>query len=151
MTSTEFTRYIFASLDVIAKDKDLPSAAKVVAYVISQHLNKGTNEAFPGTDVIADEAGMAKSTVRAMVDKLAEHGHYAVEFGSKGSGHSNKYTLTALEPTAVKMKPRKERTGAVSDHGKGRTVALLDDAAKGRFDQIKGRTVAMNHYNHQEA
>jgi helix-turn-helix protein len=150
MTSKEFTRYIFASLDVIVADKELPSAAFGVAYVIAQHLNKETNEAFPGTDVIAEEAGLAQSTVRAMVDKLAERGHYAVEFGSRGSGHSNKYRLTALEPTAAKMKPRKQRTAAVSDLRKERTVAVLDDMAKERFQGIKQRTVAMNHYNHQE-
>lgn len=150
MTRTEFTRYIFASLDAIVADRELPPNAFGVAYVISQHLDRETNEAFPGTDVIADEAGMAQSTVRAMVDKLAERGHYAVEFGRRGSGHSNKYRLTALERTAAKPGPEKQRPLAISEQEKQRPVAILDEAGKERIRRKKQRPVAMNHYNHLE-
>src|SRR4051812_24785904 len=82
--SRAFTRAIFANLDVIAADRELPSPAFRVAYVISQHLNKKTREAFVGTDLIASKAALSKSTVRAMVEKLRERGHYVVEFGRQG-------------------------------------------------------------------
>jgi hypothetical protein len=70
-----------------------------------------------------------------MVTLLIERGHLAVEYGSRGHGHSNTYRPLA----SAKTNPRKERT-----------AAILDEGAKERLEQIKERTVAMIHSNHLE-
>lgn len=141
INSRKHTRSIFEWLDGIAADKDVPSSAFRSAYVIAQHLNKKTGEAFPSTETIASESGMASSTVRAMITELTDTGHLAVQFGRRGRGHPNRYRPI-----------RKARTVAVLESRKERTVAVLDDGAKGRFerlkprsDDIKPRRSAMNH------
>jgi DNA-binding MarR family transcriptional regulator len=133
------TRNLFQWLDQVALDHDLPPAAFKVAYVIGQHVNRQSGEAWPSTDSIAHRAGLAQSTVRSMVDRLEESGHLAVDYGSRG--HPNKYRPITKDQVAFISKPRKERT-----------AAILDASAKERFRQIKERCAdvkerrsAMNH------
>jgi hypothetical protein len=103
----EFTRNIFVWLDQIVCEKSLPSNGFAVAYVISQHLNRETGEAFPSTETIGDRSGLYPASVRAMVKALADAGHLAVEWGRKGRGHPNRYRMI-IKPESWE-KSRKQR------------------------------------------
>jgi hypothetical protein len=137
INSRKHTRSVFEWLDGVAAHTDVPSSAFRIAYVIAQHLNKNTGEAFPSTETIASESGLAPSTVRALINELIETGHLAVEFGSRGRGHPNRYRPITKE----------------------RTVAVLDAGAKGQFERLKTaiwrrKTATVrheplnNHWNH---
>jgi hypothetical protein len=45
--SAQHTRRVFVWLNQIALDKKVPSSAFKVAYVIAQHINEETGEAWP--------------------------------------------------------------------------------------------------------
>jgi Helix-turn-helix domain len=130
---TQHTRKLFAWYDQVVADGNLPPSAFKVAYVIGQHVNWQSGEAWPSTDTIASRAGLAQSSVRDMVERLHQCGHLQVTWGSRGRGHPNKYRLIIKERTAAffdtTKTPRKERT-----------TAVLDEVAKERFRQIKERS-----------
>jgi hypothetical protein len=145
MSRKEHARFVFQWLNGIAADKTVSSAAFRVAYVISQCVNWKTGEAFPSTDTIAARAGMVQSTVREAIKLLDETGHMAVALGSRGRGHPNKYRPIVKGRAVAIFDPQKNSRAAT-------TAATLDVAAKERFgrlkersDDVKGRTVAMNH------
>ena len=129
----QHTRELFAWLDHVMADSDLPHPAFKVAYVIGQHVNRQSGEAWPSTDTIASRAGLAQSSVRDMVERLHQRGHLDVTWGSRGRGHPNKYRLTTKERTAAVLEPKKQPK-------KERTAAVLDEDAKERFRQIKERS-----------
>src|ERR1700722_3882532 len=71
----QHTREMFVWFDQVVRDPGLPPAAFKVAFVIGQRVNCQSGEAWPSTDSIAKDAALVQSTVRAMVDRLAERGH----------------------------------------------------------------------------
>ncbi|UGY28171.1 helix-turn-helix domain-containing protein [Bradyrhizobium septentrionale] len=92
MRSTkEFTRRVFAYIKQMNRDKELPSAAVRVGLVIADHWNEESGEAHPSLQTIALESGLGEGTVRRMLPALVECGHLAVQVGSRGSGHPNRY------------------------------------------------------------
>ncbi|MDE5465228.1 helix-turn-helix domain-containing protein [Bradyrhizobium sp. CSS354] len=92
MRSTkEFTRRVFAYIKQVNRDKELPSAAVRVGLVIADHWNEESGEARPSLQTIALESGLGEGTVRRMLPALVERGHLAVQVGSRGSGHPNRY------------------------------------------------------------
>jgi hypothetical protein len=143
ITKQQHTRKVFAFLDRVVADRELSAPAFKVAYVIAQHINRETGEAWCSTDTIAKRGGVAQSTVRKAVLELHERAHLDVTWGRQGRGNPNKYSW-----------PRKERTGAIMEPKKERTAAVLDEDAKERFQQrkernhdLKERGSAMNHFN----
>jgi hypothetical protein len=104
-----------------------------VAYVIGQHINRQTGEAFPGSDRIAARIAMSQATVIEMVRKLGTKGHLGVDPGSAGRGHANRYRMI-LKPQPAKV---------------------LAKPAKPQPAEIKPQPADMNHFNnnlsnHQE-
>ncbi len=92
MRSTkEFTRRVFGYIKQMNRDKELPSAAVRVALVIADHWNEESGEAHPSLQTIALESGLGEGTVRRMLPALVERGYLAVQVGSRGSGHPNRY------------------------------------------------------------
>jgi Helix-turn-helix domain len=132
---------IFEWLNCLAADKNVSSAAFRVGYIISQCVNRKTGEAFPSTDTIATRAGMVQSTVREAIKLLHDLGYLGVIWGSRGRGHPNTYRMVTKERTIAVLEPTKERTIAVLDEGAKERFGRV----KGRSDDVKGRTVAMNH------
>lgn len=66
-------------LDVIALDKELPPAAKVVALTVAQHINRKSGAAWPGSERIAELTGYSPQYVRAQLDLLEVCGYLDVE------------------------------------------------------------------------
>ncbi len=88
-----FTKTKFVWIDQVMRDKLLLSSAKVVVYVISQHINIESGEAFPSTETIAEWGGLAPSCVRKALKALADSGHLEVQWGKRGRGHPNRYRM----------------------------------------------------------
>ena len=126
MSSKKFAARVFAYIKQVNGDSELPSAAVRVALVIADHWNEEDGFARISTDTIADEGGIGQGTVRRMLPHLIERGHLTVEFGCRGSGHCSKY-FPLEQPTKAHLDvARKEPT-----------VAILEEAARERFRQIK--------------
>ena len=111
--SAKFTRSVFEWLDQVALDKSLPASAFKVAYVIAQHLNEESGEAFPGSDRIASKIAMSQATVIAMVRQLQTNGHLGVDPGRAGRGHSNRYRLIVKPQPAEVLKAPKAKAAKV--------------------------------------
>lgn len=126
------TREMFAWLDQVVADRGLPASAFKVAYVIGQHVNWQSGEAWPSTHTIAGRAKLAQSSVRDKVERLHQRGHLEVTWGSRGRGHPNKYRLIIIERTSAVLEPKKQPR-------KERSTAVLDEGAKERFRRIKER------------
>src|SRR4029078_7818009 len=106
-SAKQHARDLFAWLDQIALDNDLPSSAFKVAYVIGQHINRQTGEAFPGSDRIAARIAMSQATVIEMVRKLDANGHPGVDQGRAGRGHANRYRMILKpQPAEVSGSPK---------------------------------------------
>jgi hypothetical protein len=97
----KFTARVFAYLDHVHRDRQLPAAAKAVAYVVSQHWNEKKGDAFMSTKTIAAEAGLGQTHVRRMLPHLVARGHMRIDYGSRGSGHPNRYW--PIEPTTAQL------------------------------------------------
>jgi hypothetical protein len=112
----QFNRSIFVWLDQVARDKKLPSSAFVVIYVISQHINMETGEAFPSTETIGELAGLHPFSVRQTLQPLVDAGHLAVQWGKPGRGHPHRYRMV-IQPGswAISAAKRKWQDAAVSD------------------------------------
>jgi hypothetical protein len=130
--SAKFTRSVFVWLDQVVGDKDLPSSAFKVAYVIAQSINEETGEGFPGTKKIAARIAMSQPTVIAMVRQLQVSGHLGVLPGRAGRGHSNRYRMI------VKLQPA-EFSQAVVKH----------QPAEGKHQpaELKSQPADMNYFN----
>ena len=145
---------MFIWLNQVNRDPQLPASAFKVAFEIVQHVHKGTDTAWPGTDKIAINIAMSKATAIDMVRRLAQRGHVDIELGRKGSGHSNRYRLVfkpqgeQLETRKVRKRTRKgqpasgkDQSGDLSEEtGKGHP-----SDAKGQPAEIKGQPADMNH------
>jgi hypothetical protein len=92
-TRTQHTRDLFAWLNQVKADGDLPPSAFKVAFEIGQHVNRKSGEAFPSSDRIAARISMSQATVIAMVRQLQTNGHLSVDPGRAGRGHSNHYRM----------------------------------------------------------
>ena len=92
-SAREFTGDIFRWLDQVAFDPDLPPSAFKIAYVIAEHVNRQSGEAWPSSRTIAKACALSQPTVIELVPKLVANGHLALEPGRAGRGHSHRYRL----------------------------------------------------------
>lgn len=137
-TRKQHTRELFLWLDQVVLDRDLPPSAFKVAYVIAQHVNRQSGEAFPSSDRIAARMAMSQATVIAMVRQLQIKGHLAVDPGRAGRGHSNHYRMI--------LKPQQPEVleAPKIDTAKPQPAELKPQPAK-----IKPQPADMNHFiNH---
>jgi hypothetical protein len=144
MRSTkDFTRRVFAYIKKVNRDRELPSAAVRVALVIADHWNEESGEARLSLETIALEAGLGEGTVRRMLPVLVERGHVAVQWGSRGSRHSHRYT--PLEKCA--------NGGAIESANEGASVEkpkAPNQGIKAPFQLKKAPTGALNTVEHTE-
>ncbi|WP_127524660.1 helix-turn-helix domain-containing protein [Mesorhizobium sp. Z1-4] len=93
-----FTRDLFAWLNQVKADAELPASAFKVAFELGQHANRaqfrktGKLVAWPSLTTIAGGIGMSERTVRDMAQRLAKR-HLAVAIG-RGPGNPSIYTMT---------------------------------------------------------
>ncbi|WMT71074.1 helix-turn-helix domain-containing protein [Bradyrhizobium sp. Ash2021] len=97
MTDT-FTRDLFAWLNQVLADRSLPATAFMVAYRITQHINRKSGRAWPSQDTLAKATGLTVRSIRSLTDRLQEGGHLDIE-PHRGRRQTNIYRL------AIKRKP----------------------------------------------
>ena len=88
----DFTRDLFAWLNVALADRRIGPFAFQVAYVLSQHVNRETGEAWPSQDRIAERMGGSARGVRKALHELQAAGLVAVASGG-GRHVVNRYRL----------------------------------------------------------
>lgn len=141
--SQEFKRRRRAYIEKVRCDQKLPAPAKLICWVISDHWNEESGEAFLSTNTIAIEAGLSPTTVKRMLLHSRMVDHMRIEFGSKGSGNSNRYR--PIERGSV------QSIGSTLDQFDGtppNPPLVHSNAANGPFSVPIGPPVDMNHTNH---
>lgn len=135
-----FARNKWRWLDQVVVDDDLPPSAFKVAYVIANHINRGSGDAWPSTSRIAKCIGMSKGTVVEMARRLENHGHIAVERGSQGRGHSHHYRMNLKPQPTDQLQVRKAQSADLYvRRAKGQFRAT-----KGQASDLKGQHADMN-------
>jgi len=88
----DFTKRKFSWLDQVARDRDVSGEGFRLAYILaSDHLNRGTGDAWPSQDALAEKLGLrSPRSIKHLVDQLEARGHVEVTVG-RGRGHSNRY------------------------------------------------------------
>lgn len=75
MAGDPFTAAIFRWLDAVAADASLPPAAFKLGYVISQHINRQSREAWPSQETLRESIGLKdKRSARRLTDALVARG-----------------------------------------------------------------------------
>jgi hypothetical protein len=150
-TAKQHTRDLFAWLNQVASDHDLPSSAFKVAYIIGNYVNRQSGDAWPSSARIARDCALSQPTVVAMTARLKAAGHLAVEPGSAGRGHLNRYRMILKHQPTDALVPLKHRPADASASRKasGSRVESI------RPEQIKHQPADMNILknnlqNHQE-
>lgn len=87
------TRDLHAWLHQVALDRNLPHTAFKVAYIIGEHVNRESGEAWPSTERIAQGCALKQSTVVGLVRRLEAAGHLAIDPGQAGRGKSHRYRM----------------------------------------------------------
>lgn len=140
--SREFKQRQRAYLVKMRTDKKFPAPAKLVCWVVCEHWNEQTGDAFLRLDTIATESGISQTNVRNMLQHPRMPTHMRIEFGSRGVGHSNRYfPIEEIDVTAAKSI---EQTGAQSEiHQLSNSKPPIE-----HFSPPIEQTGALNHINH---
>ena len=78
-------------LKQVNRDRNLPPSKTAVAVVLADHSNYAKPDTWPSAATIAEESGLAKSSVTETLAKLAAGGHLETTPGKKGRGHSRRH------------------------------------------------------------
>jgi phage pi2 protein 07 len=89
--SREFKLRQRAYVVKVREDTKLPGHAKLVCWVVSEHWNEKSGDAFLSTNTIAKEAGISQTNVRNMLKHPRMQIYMRIEIGGRGSGHPNRY------------------------------------------------------------
>lgn len=96
-------------LHQVSRDRQVGHLAARVAVVLSEHLNRETDEAFPSQERLAAAIGVTPRGVRKALDELVERGHLGVE--RVGARRVNRYRIAFS--TDVQPPPKPQMTGTV--------------------------------------
>lgn len=88
--SDDFTRNLIAWQNQVVADRELTLLAFHVAYVIGQHVNRGTGDAWPSQGRLCEALSASRRGVQMAIDQLASRGHLGVTV-QRGRNGSNKY------------------------------------------------------------
>jgi hypothetical protein len=124
-----------------ARMADRPPAYVPVAHAIAMHFNDSDGRAYPSLETIAKLCGLARRTVRDMVDLLLTDDNIRiVERGEPGRGHPTIYAIV-IKPLPDDVAEARRRVALREDRRKrakadapviaknGATVHHLDEAA----------------------
>ncbi len=139
-SAKQHTRDLFKWLDQVALDSSLRPSAFKAAYVIAEHVNRETGEAWPSSTTIAARCGLSQPTVVELVRSLEAAGHLEIEPGRAGRGHSHRYRLITKYRSADVSSPTKHRVADISRKAKTSRSPMenIGDA------EIKHRRADMN-------
>lgn len=139
-SAKQFTYDLFAWLNEIKADADLPPSAFKVAFEIGQYINRKTGDAWPSSERIGSGIAMSQATVITMVRKLVASGYLDLEPGRPGRGHSHRYRMV-LKPQQAKVS-RKPKNSAKTSGSSRENLRIV---------QIKPQPADKNHLkNHLE-
>ena len=92
MSTKQFTAQTFAWLRWLKGDRD--PMALAVGVQLTEHFNeKEGGCAWAGCGYMANELGVAESTVIRAVHRMHARGRLRVEWGKQGRGHPNRYWM----------------------------------------------------------
>jgi DNA-binding transcriptional regulator YhcF (GntR family) len=117
---TEHARNVFAWLNQIKRDREVPAGGFKVAFEIAQHISHISGQGFPGMDRVAENIGFAESTVRKAVDQLEALGHLDIERG-RGRGNSHRYRMIIKPHVDAVLEAVKPHVDAVLEGAQNRT------------------------------
>src|SRR3974390_1068122 len=80
-TGDKFTRDMFAWLNQVRSDPEITAAGFMVAFAISQYINRKSLKAWPSQKTLAGLARVTARAVQKTIDKLIERGHLSIEIG----------------------------------------------------------------------
>lgn len=109
------TRDLHVWLHQVALDRELPHTAFKVAYIIGEHVNRESGEAWPSTERIAQGCALKQSTVVGLVRKLEAAGHLAIDPGQAGRGHSHHYR-TIIKHRGADILPINKTSGRLPEN-----------------------------------
>ncbi|MDF2602208.1 MAG: hypothetical protein K0Q54_5031, partial [Methylobacterium brachiatum] len=92
MVGDAFTRDLIAWQNQVVADRELTPLAFHVAYVIGQHLNRESRDAWPSQVRLAEILQVNERSVRNAVEQLRSRGHLSVTV-RHGRGDSNRYRI----------------------------------------------------------
>ena len=97
-------------LKQVNRDRNLPPSKTAVAVVLADHSNYAKPDTWPSAATIAEESGLAESSVTETLAKLAAGGHLETTPGKKGRGHSSRHKLI-VKPRPAGISTAKKITG----------------------------------------
>jgi hypothetical protein len=102
-----FAARTFAWLRQVAADKALRPSDLAICVALTRYLTEHDHDgqAYPSCQTLADDAGLAESTVVRGVRRLETQGHLTVAWGRPGSGHSNHYWMAEKPAARADKKP----------------------------------------------
>ncbi|XYD07780.1 helix-turn-helix domain-containing protein [Methylobacterium sp. NMS12] len=92
MAGDAFTRDLISWQNQVVADRELTPLAFHVAYVIGQHLNRESGDAWPSQVRLAEILEVHERSVRNAVEQLRSRGHLSV-IVRHGRGDSNRYRI----------------------------------------------------------
>lgn len=95
----DFTKEKMEWLEALAVDASLQPGAFRTAFLISQHVNRGTGDAWPSLNRLAALQGTDERTVRRYIGCLCAAGYLEKKRG--GNGTPNRYRMTLPDRTYV--------------------------------------------------
>jgi hypothetical protein len=152
MSSKSFTRQIFSWLRQINIDCELPpNAAKVAITLAADYFNEDQGGmAWAALQTIASDARLAKATVISMVRRLQGRGHLRIEWGKRGSGHSNHYFMVLKTEHGDLFEHAEKRSAAadLSDPNKRSTCGARKGQNRGgkrsTFEEKRSEALDLN-------
>jgi hypothetical protein len=139
MSTKEFTRRIFQWLAQVKNDREMPNSRALFAVQLIEHFNEGHDGAgWASCKTVAQGMGASQATVITLFHLFERRGHLKVDWGTQGSGHSNRYSMI------IKKGQPTDLSG-----GKKHRPADLSETKKGQPTEKKGQptnlTLLKNH------
>ncbi len=85
-----FTRNLFRWLNQVSADREITPGAFRLAYILSQHFNRRTGNAWPTQETLAKASRLTRRGVQMCLDALETQGHLRVIAG-RGRGNVSTY------------------------------------------------------------
>lgn len=90
MAGDAFTRDLIGWQNQVVADRELTLLAFHVAFVIGQHVNRESGDAWPAQGRLCDMLSISRRGLQKSIDQLVERGHLAVTV-QRGRNGSNRY------------------------------------------------------------
>jgi DNA-binding transcriptional ArsR family regulator len=156
MAGDPFTSTIFRWLNTVAADPSLPPAAFKLAYIISQHINRGTHQAWPSQTTLKEAIGVKdERSVRRLTEALEEGGHLITRRRKQTSmiyrlAQDRTELSYQVEPEETEGEPRPDKNDRSSNSRPDIPVPKTGHSCPPRPDKNVRLTTESNHLKNQE-